>query len=269
MNNDAEKVLQSAVETAQQIFASRLIAAFALGSLAHGGFSPLVSDVDIALIIEDPLTTEDASKIAIIQNTVKNSSIPLAERTSIFWGSIDSLKNKSDQGRFPPLDKLDLIENGRLLSGKDIRNSLSKPTQAELVILGAKFAIDYLGTPEIVQELLKPELIYQQGVRHLTKIILFPVRLLYTAITGKIGHNAEAVTYYLANNTGKKSELIEAAFQWRSNAPNDKKLAVELMQNTLIELYVQFIDEYQKQMLEYNEQELAARLAEWKKQLMQ
>jgi hypothetical protein len=36
-------------------FTRRLIAGYALGSLAHGGFSPLVSDVDLGLILEDPV----------------------------------------------------------------------------------------------------------------------------------------------------------------------------------------------------------------------
>ena len=42
-----DDVLADAVRAAQQAFGERLLAAYPLGSLAHGGFSPLVSDVDV------------------------------------------------------------------------------------------------------------------------------------------------------------------------------------------------------------------------------
>ena len=44
-------VLADAVAAYTQALGERLVAAYALGSLAHGGFSPLVSDVDLALIL--------------------------------------------------------------------------------------------------------------------------------------------------------------------------------------------------------------------------
>ncbi len=41
-----EKVLTTAVTSARDVWGDRLIAAYALGSLAHGGFSVHVSDTD-------------------------------------------------------------------------------------------------------------------------------------------------------------------------------------------------------------------------------
>ena len=51
-----EAVLDLAVAGAETAFGLRLEAAYALGSLAHDGFSSLVSDVDLGLILSDPLT---------------------------------------------------------------------------------------------------------------------------------------------------------------------------------------------------------------------
>jgi hypothetical protein len=48
-----EVVLARAVSAYRDALGSRLIAGYALGSLAHGGFSPLVSDVDLGLILPD------------------------------------------------------------------------------------------------------------------------------------------------------------------------------------------------------------------------
>jgi hypothetical protein len=50
----AEKVLTDAANAYRVALGERLLAAYALGSLAHGGFSPLVSDIDVRLIVSDP-----------------------------------------------------------------------------------------------------------------------------------------------------------------------------------------------------------------------
>src|SRR5215210_1591615 len=61
-----EVVLAEAVAAYRQILGPRLLAAYALGSLAHGGFSPLVSDVDLGLIIDHPLTPTDRGTIEAV-----------------------------------------------------------------------------------------------------------------------------------------------------------------------------------------------------------
>ena len=72
---------------------------------------------------------------------------PLAERLSLFWGSIQSLRGGLPEGRFPPLDRLDLILHGRLLSGRDTRDGLPKPSVDELVVGAVRFALEVLGRP--------------------------------------------------------------------------------------------------------------------------
>lgn len=57
---------------------------FALGSLAHGGFSPLVSDTDIALILDQVSTTTE-SDIDTINHLVRErhpGSFPSVCRSS-------------------------------------------------------------------------------------------------------------------------------------------------------------------------------------------
>jgi hypothetical protein len=42
-------------------------------------------------------------------------------------------RGERDGGRFPPLDRLDLIENGRILAGSDAsRRGLPRPSSREL-----------------------------------------------------------------------------------------------------------------------------------------
>ena len=47
-------VLMEAVRAYRGALGSRLVAAYGLGSLAHGGFSPQVSDVDLCLVLGRP-----------------------------------------------------------------------------------------------------------------------------------------------------------------------------------------------------------------------
>ena len=140
----AEDVLRDVVEASRRGLGNRLVAAYALGSLAHGGFSPLVSDVDLGLVLADPLGPGDGETVQAIADTVKQGASPLHDRLSIFWGTPSTLGGHVEGGRFPPLDRLDLLEHGRLLLGDDIRGDTARPSPAELLIVGAEFALDFL-----------------------------------------------------------------------------------------------------------------------------
>ena len=141
---EAEAILSETVDAYRTAFGDRLVAAYALGSLAHGGFSALVSDVDLGLILADPLQSQDGDTIEAIAETQKQTGSALAERLSVFWGTQATLRGEREGGRFPPLDRLDLIENGWLLAGVDARTGLARPTADELLINGAEFALDFL-----------------------------------------------------------------------------------------------------------------------------
>src|SRR5215213_9360916 len=103
-----EVILGQAVERARETWGARLLAAYALGSLAHGGFSDLVSDVDLGLGLAEPLVADDAARVAALGERVRASGAPLADRLSVFWGSAATLRGEGDLGRYPPLDRLDL-----------------------------------------------------------------------------------------------------------------------------------------------------------------
>jgi predicted nucleotidyltransferase len=112
-----ENVLAAAVELARQMWGDRLLAAYALGSLAHGGFSA-VSDIDVALVLDDPLLATDDDRVTELTTSINASKKPFADRLSVFWGSSLSLSGAASGGRFPPLDRLDLKKYGRLLVGQ-------------------------------------------------------------------------------------------------------------------------------------------------------
>jgi predicted nucleotidyltransferase len=284
---DGESVLAEAAESYRDALGERLIAAYALGSLAHGGYSPLVSDIDLGLILCDPARPHDAETVRAIAGREKAKGSPLHERISVFWGTPATLRGDSDGGRFPPLDRLDLIESGRPLFGNDeARASLPRPSADELLIAGARFALEYLAgiradpTPDnelgstrpagadAVEEILTPEMLLARGVRRVTKLVLFPVRFLYTAASGEVGTNDAAVAHYLQDDQAPSKPLVAAALEWRTAAPNDEEAAAELLRQHLLPLYVHFIDDHIGRLSSLDEPRLVAAFGEWRDRLV-
>jgi hypothetical protein len=280
---DGERVLADAVQAYRVALGGRLVAAYALGSLAHGGFSDLVSDVDLGLIISDPPLAADASMIQVVADAEKSKGSALHERLSVFWGTPATLRGKREGGRFPALDRLDLIENGRLLVGADdARAGLPRPDVRELIVTGAEFALDYLaglrrraGAPAqtalqaagAIDEILCPELLIAHGVRRLTKLVLFPVRFLYTAATGQVGINDAAAAWYLSDQNAPSSRLVAAALKWRTIAPTDEANTALLLREHMLPLYLRYIDDHIARLDRLGEVELALAFQGWRDRL--
>jgi predicted nucleotidyltransferase len=283
---DGETVLAEAAESYREALGEMLIAAYALGSLAHGGFSPLVSDIDLGLIVRDPAAPEDAERIQAIAEREKAKGSPLHERISVFWGTPSTLRGESDGGRFPPLDRLDLIESGRPLFGSDkARAGLPRPSADELLTTGAQFALEYLAGirapvapqelrsmrpagDDAIEEILHPDVLLARGVRRVTKLVLFPVRFLYTAASGEVGTNDAAVARYLKDERAPSKALVAAALGWRTTGPTDEEAAGELLRRHIVALYVHFIDEHIGRLASLGETELATAFGAWRRRLI-
>jgi hypothetical protein len=73
-----QAILREAAGAYAQAFGDRLLAAFALGSLAHGGFSPLVSD--LGLVLRDPLRADDERRVAAVADQLRAGGSELHQR---------------------------------------------------------------------------------------------------------------------------------------------------------------------------------------------
>ena len=279
-----EAVLAQAVAAYQAALGSRLIAGYALGSLAHGGFSPLVSDVDLGLILRDPLRMKDRLTIRTVGEDVRAGGSALHRRLSVFWGTPATLQGRAVGGRFPPLDRLDLLEYGRLLAGRDARDSVARPGPTELLVAGAEFALANLSgagnrpgrlralirpgpRDDALQEIRRPARLVSRGPRRLTKIVLFPVRLLFTAETGQVGINAVAVEHYLAKANAPAATLVAAGLTWRLHPPADGE-ATALLGRELIPLYVHYIGDQIRRLDALNRHRLADSFRRWRTRLL-
>ena len=274
-------MLADAVCAFRAALGSRLVAGYALGSLAHGGFSPLVSDVDLGLVLEDPLRVSDRITIHRAARALRSGGSVLHARLSVFWGTSLILQGRATGGRFPPLDRLDLLDHGRLLTGREVRHSLPRPGKAELLLAGAEFALGHLGgAPKgrnrvlgwaraglrgenVLNEIRTPSLLVASGPRHMTKVVLFPVRFLFTAETGEVGTNSVAAEHYLASGRGPAAGLVSAAAGWRLEPPAADE-ATALLGRELIPLYVHYIDDHIARLRALGNQRLAGSFRRWR-----
>ena len=282
---EGEAALARAVAAYRAALGSRLIAGYALGSLAHGGFSALVSDVDLGLILQDPLRAPDRLTIQQVARSVRAGGTALDERLSVFWGTPSTLRGQGRGGRFPPLDRLDLLDYGRLLTGQDARSGVARPDQAELLVAGAEFALGYLGGARnlpgrlrdwarlrprddtVLNEIRAPSRLVSRGPRRLTKIVLFPVRFLFTAQTGQVGTNALAAGHYLASAHAPATTLVASALAWRFEPPADDA-ATALLGRELIPLYVHYIDDHITRLRAVDSHRLADSFRRWRTRLL-
>jgi hypothetical protein len=283
--DQGEAVLVRAVAAYRAALGTRLIAGYALGSLAHGGFSPLVSDVDLGLILEDPVRAADRLTIRTAARSVRAGGSALDQRLSVFWGTPATLQGQRRGGRFPPLDRLDLLEYGRLLIGTDTRSAVARPDRTELLVAGAEFALGYLGgaarlpdrlrrralsrsrDDDVLTEIRTPSRLVSAGPRRVTKIVLFPVRFLFTAQTGQVGTNTLAARHYLASPDAPATSLVAAALAWRLEPPADGEAAA-LLGREVVPLYVHYIDDHIARLRAVGHHRLADRFRRWRTRLL-
>ena len=260
-------VVRTVREEAAAAFGDRCVAVYLMGSLARGGFSEAASDIDIGVVLAGPLEAGDAARIAGIVGRAQQSSGPVPNAVSIFWGSVESLNGLAAGGRFPPFDQLDLIDSGLLLHGADVRPELRRPDQRELVVAGAAFALNRLGNDDRLVELSDVERIVAQGLVHLTKTVLFPARFIYLERTGRVAGNDISAEYYCDRFEGPDAELVGHAMRWRSEPLPPAAEICELLEQGLVPLYRRFLDVYVTRLEAESEVDLAARLSSWRRAL--
>ena len=114
----------------------------------------------------------------------------------------------------------------------------------------------------------QPENLLNKGVRDLTKLILLPVRLLFTGRTGDIGPNDQAVAHFLKTESGPHADLVNAALVWRSKPPSEQDgEAFELIRHGLLPLYRLFVNEYRTLLKARGRLDLARAFNFWEESL--
>ncbi|MGH3564211.1 MAG: hypothetical protein ACRDTN_21150 [Mycobacterium sp.] len=134
------------------------------------------------------------------------------------------------------------------------------------MVAGAQFALDLLAE-NVIAYAPHPAELLTHGVRWTTKIVLFPVRFLFTADTGREGTNDAAVQHYSAQHQGPAAELVSAAFDWRASPPSDEH-ASALLTNGFVSLYDDYLADHIHRLESIGEPQLANRFSEWRSRLL-
>ena len=256
----AEQVIADTVEAAQAVLGSEIEAIFTLGSLAHGGFAPLVSDVDVAIIVgaTAPGTAEQMARVQTL--VVDKASSPLSQRLSVFWADWHTVRTGDGaHSRLGPVDRLDLLDSGRLLLGSDLREPSVRPSHEELVVMSADHILNKF-TDAYLERLRDTRGLLAGGPRAVTKAILFPVRFMYTLRTGRIGLNDNSARWYAAEDL-PGGALALKALEWRNDGIADAELAGEMLGAELDAIHGECFAGYAKELEDLGEANRAAALA--------
>lgn len=264
------QVLYAGLEAANARWGRRIVGAYVLGSLAHGGFAPEASDVDLALILDRVDPDLDSAMTAIREGVRERLGTALASRLSLFWSSWAELALPHPQGRFPLVDRIDLVETGRCLQGDDRRGEVALPVGEDrrqaLVVEAAAFMLDKLAVPAKDRLLGDPAALMAVGTREVTKAVLFPVRFLYTLGTGLADGNAPAVRWYASQPDVAAASLATAALTWRDRGL-DPALARELLGRELLPLYLELTSKYAQALTSLDFGVLVRGLLDWNERL--
>lgn len=211
---DGWAVIDLATHAARSRLGDRLMSAYAIGSLAHGGFRPAVSDIDLGVLTDDQPGRDLPRIVAAIAADVRHAH-PLGDRLSIFYAPWSRFCDPPSTARFPPIDRYDLVRYGVLVHGTDLRSVHARPPSAAAI---RHHAVDSaLGrvTPAQIAEDLRQLTAGGVTVHDATKLVLWPVRLQHVCDTGQATGNADAVEHYLQLDDTRHQPLVRDALGWR------------------------------------------------------
>jgi hypothetical protein len=248
----AEQVIADTMQAAQAVLGSEIEAIYMLGSLAHGGFAPLVSDVDVAVIV-GATGSGTAEQMARVHGlVVDKGSSPLSERLSVFWADWHTVRTgEGGHSRLGPVDRLDLLDSGRLLVGSDLREPSVRPSHRELVVMSADHILNKFTDPYL-ERLRDTWALLADGPRAVTKAILFPVRFMYTLRTSRIGLNDNSARWYAAEGL-PGGALAMKALEWRNEGIADAELASQMLDGQLDAIHGECFAEYARELEDLGE----------------
>jgi predicted nucleotidyltransferase len=210
----ALKFADALASSYQALLGERLIGAYLIGSLAHGGFSRRYSDIDVALITEFAL---DTKTLATLRGLAAKCDATLSQKLSVFW---------SDRGftigRLPPLDRIDYLDRAVVLTERE-RVLPVRPTLDEIHVYlsGAPFAI----WTENAHRFAEMSALAPGDHKLFIRTLLYPARLVYSWNTGLMGSNDDAVAFTREHPPlGMNTDILTRSLAYRQAAADPDEL---------------------------------------------
>ena len=192
----------------------RLVGAYLIGSLAHGGFSHRYSDIDVVLVTEDGL---DAATLTALRSLAAERDAKLGQKVSLFWSD-----RRFAIGRLPPLDRSDYIDHAIMLTERE-RVLPLRPTLDEIRIYlrGAPFST----WTENAYHFAQMDVLTSGDHKAFIRTLLYPARLVYSWTTGRMASNDEAVTFACEHRPpGMNTDILTRTLACREAAADPDAL---------------------------------------------
>jgi predicted nucleotidyltransferase len=189
----------------QAALGADLLGAYLIGSLAHGGFSRRYSDVDVALVTESGLSPQ---KLDLLRSEAVALSADWAPKLSVFWTD-----RHFSLGRFPPLDRVDYLDNAVVLMERErVRPARPTLTEVRRYLAGEPFK----NWSNSVRRFVNAETLEAKDRKVYLRSILYAARFCYSWTTGQMGSNDEAVAYVERQHAARLDvDLIARALECR------------------------------------------------------
>jgi hypothetical protein len=158
-----------------------LVEVYKLGSLAHGGFSSIYSDIGVGLVLN---CSDPPNRMSDLIAGAKTLDAEYGKKLSVFWGNPDSI-----WGRLPVIDRLD--HGVPLLLG--IKPSFPRPTKDE-IHQALRGSVERRWKPRLT-ELSALEILEPKDRKPYIRAILYAARLIYSWDHLAVDSNDRAVEY--------------------------------------------------------------------------
>ncbi|MFG1609269.1 hypothetical protein [Actinoplanes sp. NPDC049265] len=240
----ARAVAAETIQAFADAFGDRLAAGYLLGSLAYGGYAPAVSDIDVAVVLTDR-QPGDPDLVDATVGALRERS-PLHAKLSVFWSSLPALRAGESDGRFPGIDRMQLVDDGVLLAGTDVTGQVGRIPGRDLMLESIRFAVELLATDEVIAEFHRPRRLLVDPV-WFTKAVFFPLRIRFSAEggAGTSSKNDDALMWYLVNRSQPPGgDLVRMANRIRGGEPLDPEEAAISLAAGLVPLYRRFLDDH-------------------------
>ena len=161
-----------------------LVEIYKIGSLAHGGFSAIYSDLDVGLLLG---CAEPPAAIAEYIAEAKARHPDYGKKLSVFWGNPEY-----PWGRLPVIDRLDLLDHGEPLLHNHLPAFL-RPDQEE--IRGALLESLQKSWLPRLDDLSRLPGLEPKDRKPYIRAVLYPARFIYTWDCLAVDSNDRAVQY--------------------------------------------------------------------------
>ena len=204
---DLENFVARVAEYFKSKLDSSLVEAYKLGSLAHGGFSRIYSDIDVGLLLN---CAEPPADISALIAEAKTLDGEYGKKLSVFWGNPEL-----SWGRLPVIDRLDMLDYGVPLLHA-MKPTFRRPAKEEIHQEQLQ-SIDKSWKSRL-PELSRLATLQPEYRKPYIRAILYAARLIYTWDTLAVDSNDRAVEYlHQVQPSGLELEPIDMALACRND----------------------------------------------------